>query len=372
MSVVGVPMLMGPVLGPVLGGWLVTDFSWRWIFFVNLPIGAVALPLAWRVLSWDRPKGKAPLDVVGLALLSPGASLLVYGLSETASSGGFTAPGAVVGILGGLALITAFVFHAGRTPHPLIDLSLFRQKAFSAAAATTFLLGATLFGAMILMPLYFQVVRGEDALSAGLLLAPQGLGAALAMPIAGRVTDRGGAGKMVLLGLFLVMAGTFAYTQLTATTSYTLLAFSLFVRGLGIGSSMMPAMSSAYMTLAPQAIPRATSALNVINRVGGSLGTAILAVILQHEITSAVPGSGGAIEGIARSGAGAARIAGPVSDAFGKTFWWSLALTLLAIGPALLLPRSRPSGPASGTTGPSSPDNALRREDEFATEAAMA
>src|SRR5262249_59330928 len=163
----------------------------------------------------------------------------------------------------------------------LLDLTLFRVRAFWASSATTFLLGGALFGAMILMPLYYQLVHGASALEAGLLLAPQGLGAATAMPIAGRLSDRIGPGRIVLVGLAVVLAATFAFTQVTATTSYVVLGVALYFRGVGLGATMMPAMSAAYQVLDRAAVPRATTTLNILNRVGGALGTAILAVLLQ-------------------------------------------------------------------------------------------
>ena len=144
----------------------------------------------------------------------------------------------------------------------------------------------SLFGAMFVLPLYYQVVRGQGALDAGLLLAPQGLGAACAMPIAGRLTDRAGAGRIVPFGVIIASAGTAVFTQLAADTSFTLLGVSLYVRGVGLGMTMMPSMAAAYQTLDRPAVPRATTAINIIRTVGGSLGTAILSVVLERPIAA--------------------------------------------------------------------------------------
>jgi EmrB/QacA subfamily drug resistance transporter len=361
LSVVGVPMLLGPVLGPVLGGFLVDDVSWRWIFFVNLPIGAIALPLAWRILDRDVPQPAQRLDVLGLLPLSPGLALLVYGLAETSSSGGVTSAGALGGLLGGAALIALFIRHALRRDQPLIDLSLFRVRAFSAAIGTTFLLAAAMFGSMLLVPLYFQAVRGQSALHAGLLLAPQGLGAALAMPIAGRFTDRNGAGKVVLSGLILVALGMLILTQVSSTTSYVVLDVALVLTGLGMGSTMMPAMSAAYQTLAPAAVARATSALNVIQRVGGSIGTAILAVVLQQQITHNIPQAHGGGLGAAQSVPAGARahLAPLLATSFSHTFWWAVGLVAIAVIPAVLLPRRRPPAVDAAAPAPAMAEGAM-------------
>ncbi|MDO8209310.1 DHA2 family efflux MFS transporter permease subunit [Conexibacter sp. CPCC 206217] len=356
MSIVGVPMLLGPILGPVLGGWLVDDVSWRWIFYVNVPIGAIALPLAWRILDRDVPRPSEKLDLLGLLLVSPGLALFVYGLAETSTKGGIGSAGALIPMVAGVVLVALFVLHALRSPHPLVDLRLFKVRAFSAAAGVTVLFGTAMFGGMLLFPLYYQIVRGQSALDAGLLMAPQGLGAALMMPIAGRIVDRGAAGKVVLTGLPLVALGYLTYTQLGADTSYALLAGSLFVAGLGTGMTMMPAMSAAYQTLSHADVPRATTTLNVLMRVGGSIGTALFAVVLQHQIRDGLPpaaanaggGGLGALEAIPANAVD--RVAPLLADAFAHTFWWPVIVLLIAIVPALFLPRRRPAAPVAPST----------------------
>jgi EmrB/QacA subfamily drug resistance transporter len=339
MSIIGVPTLLGPILGPVIGGLIVDHFSWRWIFFVNLPIGAVALVLAARILpSAELSRERTPLDRVGLLLLSPGLALLVYGFSEFGIEGGIGNVKVIGGVVAGAALLVAFVLHARRAAgRALIDLSLFRDRAFAAASATVFIFGVSLFGAMFVLPLYYQVARGESALAAGLLLAPQGMGAALAMPIAGRITDRLGAGRIVPFGVVIAVLGTAVYTQLTASTSYTLLGAALFVRGIGLGMTMMPAMAAAYQTLSRATVPRATTAINIIRTVGGSVGTAVLTVVLERRIAAGVPGAGGSLSEL-HAGV-AARAAEPLAHAFGQTFWWAVGLTAIALVPSYFLPR---------------------------------
>src|SRR4051794_11885062 len=333
MSVVGVPMLMGPIIGPILGGWLVDDVSWRWIFYVNIPVGALALVAAARFLQRDEPQPTERLDWLGVALLSPGLAAFVYGLAKTSSNGGLGSPDALVPMLAGLALVAVFIAHALRTAWPLIDLRLFKNHTMAASSATTFLFGTAFFGAMVMIPLYYQVVRGQSALDAGLMLAPQGFGAALMMPIAGRATDRTGAGKVVLLGLSFLLVGMFAWTQVGADTSFWLLGSAQFVLGLGMGATMMPAMTAAFQTMARPQVARATTAMNIIQRVGGSIGVALLSVVLSHHL------GGGQL------GAPGAGVGGPeqIADAFGTPFWWSRPLVAAAIVPALMLPRQKPS-----------------------------
>jgi EmrB/QacA subfamily drug resistance transporter len=354
MSIVGVPMLMGPIVGPILGGWLVDDVSWRWIFYVNIPIGAIALIAARRLLATDEPAAHERLDWLGLLLLSPGLAAFVYGLAETSSQGGITSAQALIPMVAGVLLIGAFIAHALRSAWPLIDVNLFRNRTMSAASATTFAFAMAMFGAMFLLPLYYQVVRGQSALNAGLLLAPQGLGAAMMMPLAGKFTDDHGAGKVVLGGLGFLLLGMLGFTQVGAHTSFWFLGGSQFLMGLGMGASMMPAMSAAYQTLQRQQVARATTALNIIQRVGGSIGTAALSVILTHQLSSRLPaGDKGGLAAAQSVPAGArAALAPKIAEAFGHTFWFAAAVIALAVIPASLLPRSKPSAPGAPAGAP--------------------
>ena len=349
MSVIGVPMLLGPILGPVLGGVIVDSVSWRWIFYVNVPIACFALVLAAKLLQSDAGRADAGrLDWQGLVLLSPGLGLFVFGLSESESHGGFGDPVVWGPIVAGVALVALFARHSLRASRPLIDVRLFRVRTFSAAASTTFLVGAALFGAMIILPLYYQVARGESALTAGLLMAPQGLGAAMAMPLAGRLTDTLGGGRVAVVGLAVLTLGTIPFAFLEADSSYTVLALLLVVRGLGIGASMMPAMAAAYATLEREQVPRATSSLNALQRIGGSIGTAVLAVVLQGEIKDqlataqvgeSAPAASGTLERLPEELR--SRLAEPLAAAFASTFWWAVAISVLALVPATILALSQ-------------------------------
>jgi EmrB/QacA subfamily drug resistance transporter len=349
MSIIGVPMLLAPIFGPVIGGAIIGAASWRWIFFVNLPVGALAFALAVRVLPNVRPGGRGRLDGRGLALLSGGIAVFVYGLAEVGVRGRIDAVVPLVALGTGAVLVAAYVVHALRAADPLIDVRLFERRAFAAAAATNFLVGTALFGILILLPLYFQIVRGESPLRTGLLLIPQGVGAAIAMPIAGALTDRIGARFVVVTGVGLAMTGTAAYTQIAADSSYWSLSGALFMVGLGLGSTIMPSMAVAYQGLAREEVPRATSAINTIQRIAGSLGTALLAVVLQRGMASELPG---VHNGLSSAGAQArhdpAEVPPLLAHAFGTTFTVALALAAVSLVPAFLLPRrAAPPQPSS-------------------------
>ena len=346
LGIVGVPILLGPIFGPIIGGLIVDSAAWEWIFVVNLPIAVVAIILAVRVLKPDAGRADAgKFDWLGAALLCPGLAGVVFGLSETETSGGIGHPAAFGPIIAGLVLVGLFAGHSLRIERALMDLRLFRSPGFRAAAGTTFALGAALFGTLLVLPLYYQVDRGESALNAGLLLAPQGVGAALMLPISGRLTDRIGGGPVVVVGCLVLAIATLPFVFVTAHTPYALLAAVLFIRGIGLGCSIQPSAAAAYQLLGSGEVPRATALLNALRQIGGSIGTTLLAVVLQHEgaaaLSSAGPGAGGLLSPLPR--VERARIAGPVANAFGHTFMWAFGLAVLALIPAFALLRAERS-----------------------------
>jgi EmrB/QacA subfamily drug resistance transporter len=318
MSVVAVPAMLAPILGPALGGLILDNTTWRWIFYVNLPIGLIAVASAVRYLPNVARQKIESLDYLGFVLMCVGLPLITYGLAEIGVTGGFTAAKVVVPLVGGIALVGAFVRHALRAKRPLLDLRLYARPTFASASIAMFCLGAALFGGMILMPLYWQTVRGEDVVVTGLLTAPQGIGAVIAMPLAGRLTDRYGGGPLALLGVVLTTLGTIPFGLIGAHTSIVWLSAVMVVRGLGIGFAFMPAMSAAFASLERHELSHATPQLNVLQRVGGSIGTAVLAVVLQRAVGSSKTPSG-------------------IAAGYGTAFWVAAALTALAIIPCIVL-----------------------------------
>ena len=344
MSLIGVPLLLAPIFGPVIGGALVDGASWRWIFFVNLPLGALALFLAVRLLP-SVPRHPAPrLDVRGLILLSGGIAIFIWGLAEVGQKGTLTATEPLTALTIGVSMIAAFVFHALRTAQPLLDIRLFSDRGFASGAAANFVLGVALFGVALLLPLYFQIIRDRTPLETGLLMIPQGLGAAIAISIAGSLTDKVGARRVVPVGVALATVGTLAYTQIAVDTPYWYLAGVLLFVGAGLGATITPSMAAAFQGLDRSQMGMATSTINVVQRVAGSLGTALLAVVLQSTIQANLHGFHGGIEqAAARAARDPVHAAPAIADAFGTTFWVAVGLTVAAFIPAYLLPRRRPA-----------------------------
>jgi EmrB/QacA subfamily drug resistance transporter len=348
MSVIGVPLLLAPIFGPLIGGSLIQAASWRWIFFVNLPVGFVAIALAARLLPNSPPRRGQRLDSVGVGLLSGGLALFLYGLAEVAERASATAPQALWSMVGGAVLVALFVRHALRVPEPLLDLRLFAQRGFASGAAVNLVIGTALFGAALLLPLYFEIVRHRSPFAIGLLLAPQGLGAALSISLAGYLTDKVGARRVVPVGVALAMAGTAWYTQIGDHTSYAATVLALALIGLGLGATITPAMAGAFEGLAPTSMGHATSAINVVQRVAGALGSALLAVVLQQAMTSRLPGFRGSIGSAGALAAASPHAASALAGAFGVAFAVSLGITAAALVPAFLVP-GRPKNPKTAS-----------------------
>ncbi len=335
MSIVAVPAMLAPILGPTLGGVILQNMSWRWIFYVNLPVGIVAVVAALRVLPTVKPAPTDRLDIRGLLLMATGLPLFTYGLAEIGETGSFTATKVLVPCLVGIALVAVFIWHALRDRHPLLDIRLYRRPTFSTASFAMFCLGAALFGGMILLPIYWQEIRMESVIDTGLLTAPQGLGAALMMPLAGKLTDRMGGGPIALFGVTLCSVATIPFALIGAHTSIVWLCFAMFARGMGIGFAFMPAMAAAFASLDRSELSHATPQLNVLQRIGGSIGTAVLAVVLQRALSGTHTLSAAA-------------------SAYGTAFWAATGLTAIAIIPCIILMRAERAaraaskGPAPG------------------------
>jgi EmrB/QacA subfamily drug resistance transporter len=323
MSAISLPIVVVPIFGPVVAGLIISNISWRWIFYVNVPICLAGLVLAWRHLPGARPPGGASrIDLAGLALLPPALVALLYGLAEVSTEGGFGHGRVIIALSAGIVLLAAYCLHALRTSAtPMVDLRLFRSRTFTGASALLFLAGLSIYGAMLLLPLYFQQVRHDSALVAGLLMVPQGLGSIAPRTLAGKLTDKLGARPVVLAGVALAAVGTVPFALAGLHTNYWLLGAALVVRGAGLGLATIAVMAGAFQGLSREQVPHASSATRIVQFVGGSFGSAVLvAVILDRQA-------------VAHAAAGAAGLA----TAYGHTFWWCVGFTALALVPALFL-----------------------------------
>ncbi|MFG1924294.1 DHA2 family efflux MFS transporter permease subunit [Cryptosporangium sp. NPDC048952] len=348
MAILGVPMLLGPIGGPILGGWLIDAASWHWIFLINVPIGIGALIYSQVVLPADNAQPSESFDFVGMLMMSPGLALFLYGVSSIPGEGSFTANKVWIPALIGLLLVVAFVIYSFKPKHPLLDLRLFRNRNLAASIVTMFLFAIAFFGGLLLVPTYFQQIRGESVLMAGLLVAPQGLGAMVTMPISGMLSDKMPVGRIVPFGLVAIAIGMFGLTQIAADTSYGVLIAWLFVLGLGMGLTMMPIMTSALRTLTSHEVARGSTLLNITQQIASSVGVAVMSVILTNglkdsqlalpaiaaqqdpRLVEQIGGQQAVDQGLSQA-----------ADAFASTYWVALALVVVTFVAALFLPRKK-------------------------------
>jgi EmrB/QacA subfamily drug resistance transporter len=320
MSAFGVPTILAPVFGPTLGGLLLVYAGWRWIFFVNLPIGVVAVALARRRLPVEERQQAGRVDLPGVILAALGLIGITYGLAEVPASDDKLLNGALP-ICAGAVLVAGFVLRSLHVQRPLLDMRLFRGKVFVAASVATFSLGGALTGNSVLAPLFLQTVANQSALHAGLLVAPRGLGATLGTWLSGRLMERIGTGGTAVTGTALVGIFTVPYLFLRGDTSVAYFVTVGALQGIGIGMSIMPAMTAAYRSLRPEQVADATPQQNILMRVGASVSTAILIGVLQT--------------GLITAGSEASRQA----RAFDHTFGWLVGITAVAVLAAVFLVR---------------------------------
>ncbi len=321
-SIVSLPMLLAPILGPVLGGIIVNSLGWRWIFYVNIPVTIIALLLAfWGIPEGSPTEEKQPLDIIGILLLSPAFALLIYGIAQIASHGGLNSSAVFVPAVAGLLVMAAFIFYALNTRiSPVLDLHLFQSPNFSATSVLLFMSGIITNGGMLLLPLFYQQVRGENVLYAGLMLIPQGVGMLLTRTQMGKLTDRIGARPIVMVSLIITAVGTLPFAFADSGTNAILLGAALLIRGAGLGGVFIPLMVSAYVGLNSEQIPHASIATRILQTIGGAFGSAVLATIVEQQLAS-------------RSASGIQNVV----SAYNVAFWWSVGFTILSVIPTLFL-----------------------------------
>ncbi|GAA1522169.1 MDR family MFS transporter [Sphaerisporangium rubeum] len=335
MGLISVPITLGPVIGPIVGGLILENLSWQWMFLVNIPFALAAIILAVVVLPADPPRegGPVPVDWLGVLLLPPGFAALVFALSQAAGHG-FGSATVIGGLVAGVVLFAAYIAHALATRGtPLLDLRLFRSKGFTASVTTMFLIGGGLFSLLFLLPLYYQQVRGLSILQSGLLLAPLGVGTLIGMPVAGNLADKFGPRRLVPVGALLIAGGALVFTGSGPQTSQVLLTAAQLAIGFGLGLVGAPTMGSVYRTVPGDAVAGATGAVFILNQIGASLGIAVVALILQ---------GGGAH-------------ATPTTESFGDAFWWPFAAGLVVFLAGLLLPGRQEPAPDVPAAAPAEP-----------------
>ncbi|MCL3777464.1 MULTISPECIES: DHA2 family efflux MFS transporter permease subunit [unclassified Actinomyces] len=331
MSLMGIPMLIAPIIGPILGGWLVEAASWHWVFLINVPFGLAAAGLGLVFLPRAAGTGAVPLDRLGVLLMSPGLALVLWGVSNAGSGTAVTSPAVWLPLVLGLAMVALFVRRSLTLEHPLLDLTILRLRPYRTAILLAVAFQAAFTADLLLLPSYFQQVRGMGAMAAGLFIAPTGLGALITMPVAASMIDRLAPRRVIPWGMGAMFLSVLLLTQVGAGTSLWYLAAIMTLQGLGIGGTMMPVSAAALQAVPRREVGNATTLFNIGQQVFGAVGIAVVSVALALLLAATDLGAAtvaGELSGQALE-AGRAQAAG----VFARAFW----VPTLFMGIALLL-----------------------------------
>ncbi len=285
MAFFGLGIVVAPVLGPVLGGWLTDNYSWRWVFYVNLPVGIAAYMML-RAYVFDPPyikRGAGGIDYWGIGLLAVGIAALQIGLDQGQQEDWFSSDLivtlAIVSVIG----LGGFIWHALTTEHPVVDLRLFKEPTYATGVVLITAMGFGLYGSLVLMPVLLQTLLGYPSLEAGFAMAPRGLGSLVAMPVVGLLMNRVDPRKMLGIGFLLNAVTLYWMGWLNLQAGFWDIFWPQFVQGVGMGLLFVPLTTVAMDRIAPKDMGPATSLFNLLRNIGGAAGIAVVQTILARD-----------------------------------------------------------------------------------------
>ncbi|MFX3616455.1 MAG: MDR family MFS transporter [Sporolactobacillus sp.] len=322
MAIVGVPMTLGPMVGPIIGGLIVQYASWRWIFFINLPIVAISVIMLLKKVPYIAPKNlNDKFDGFGVALLAVTSGTVVYGIVQASNHGSFNNPTTLTYVSIGVALMSIYIIYAMiRKTNVVLPLNLFKHRNFSGSMLGIFLSGFVTSGPMLLLPLFFQDVRGESAVMAAIALIPQSIGMLVSRGLIGKLIDTRGARWVVGGGVIITIIGTLPFVYFDQKSSYLLIAIIMFVRGVGGAAIKSATQADTYVGLDRAESAPASLSSNLFQQVGSGFASAVLATVVEgyittHQITSATH----------------------LAGAYQQGFLWSLVFVIVILIPAMML-----------------------------------
>lgn len=328
MGLIGIPVLLGPILGPSLGGYLVEYSSWRTVFLINVPVGAIDVVLAYFLLK-ETPIRAAKLDLWGFVLAAIAFPMLLLGLSNGTEQGWHT-PTTLLFIVTGVTALAMFIRVELRHADPMLEVRLFADPMFRLALGIQWIGFFSLFGLSFLLPLFLQTARGWGAAQTGLVLLPMGIGAFITMNIAGRQYNRLGPRPIAIAGLSVLALTTLLWSRVTATTPMLPILLLVSGRGIALGMFSQTVQMVAYNCVPDGHMPRATALVNTGQRLTGALSAAMLTTVLLFSLHrhGAPAGASVSISKVATS---------LMFEAFRETFLLMTALTLIAVAMACFL-----------------------------------
>jgi DHA2 family multidrug resistance protein len=357
MALWGMGVMIGPILGPTLGGYLTEYYSWRWAFYINLPVGALAVLGTAIFLHESDTDKRRRFDFFGFLLLSLAIGSLQLGLDRGESLDWFTSPVIVASFVLSAVALYMFVVHIFTAERPFIEPALFRDRNFSTGLFLMLSLGVMLFSSLALMPPFLQNLLGFPVITAGLVIGPRGVGTMFAMMLVGRLIGRVDARWLLLSGFALVVVSLYIMTGFSLDEPIWPIVYSGVIQGVGIGFLFVPLSAVAFSTLEPRFRNEGTAMFSLIRNIGSSIGISIVVTVLAREAQRAhagigshlsyyrdalLSGSGGVFDITTRTGAAA--LNGEVTRqammiAYLNDFRLMMFLTLAAL-PLLLLLRS--------------------------------
>jgi EmrB/QacA subfamily drug resistance transporter len=346
-----VPTALSPAIGPVVGGLLVTDMSWRWAFYVNVPIGIAGLLFGLLFLREQERHDPGRFDVPGFALSGAGLGALMYALSE-GSAQGWTSPGIIAAAVAGAVLLAALVRVELRTKQPLLDLSLLSNRLFRNTSGAFIVDTVAFLGSLFLVALFYQDGFGVSPLQSGLSTFPEALGVMAGAQIAGRLYPRYGPRRLVTAGMTGVAASLVLMAFVPFSASLWWMRAFMVLLGICQGHAFVPTQTAAFATISPADTGRAATMFNAGRQLGGALGVAVLSAVLSAAV--ALQHGGSAQSATAKPGIGAYHAAFLTAAAIALAgAMWARAINDADAVPTMRHPdprAGRPAGPRPSLT----------------------
>ncbi len=280
----GMVFVVAPAIGPSVGGYLVEYINWRWIFTINLPIGILGILLGILVVPTMNGKDPGKFDRIG-ALLSSSAMLSILVVLSEGSGWGWTSLKSVMLIYASIVFLGGFIWWELKIPNPLLDIRIFKNLNYSVGNFMLILITVGMYGVLFYIPIFLQAVRGMGALEVGLLMLPPALVSAVAMPVSGALYDKYGPRVPATIGVCLLAFSTYQFYNIDIATPVSFIIFWNSVRSIGMGLAMMPAQTGLMSEIPQQKVGSASAMNNIISRVSGSFGIAILAMIMTNRLS---------------------------------------------------------------------------------------